>query len=1261
MDQRRSRLRAPDASLRERIISTGGLLTVAAMVLLVLVLLFPRSTLLEKLKSEARNDPLSAQYLTILLRHEKGDPELRLLLAERHHALQQYQRAEEALRPLLTDTPDAALQHRALLLYLQVREQQLAALPSDSAQAQRLRDELVQALLALQGTRWELAQLRDFARLAGVLGDAPLAQQFEARVATVAGLETPPVESFDDAVRRAIANQDYAGAARLHREAMATAGSPDAQRRHLVAALRILQSGNRLEDALELAGQYDGVVGNDGALLRYLIELALAANRPAVGDPYARRLLRMSQLERREPGWVERLVDAMVPSAHAAESSSPSAPAVPAEPAESVIGDPRLPFDDLTYLLAYQAFLANSNLADAFRVARAAVRQAPERRPWRARLAQVAEWHGRPDEALLQWRWLAAHSPDPAQVAQALAVVMRLAPALNDHGALLEAWQLIARQRPLSAAETLGLADLHEHLGQPQEALALLLERDAQDPQLRWIEARVDLLERLGDVPATLAALEQLIARGGMTRARVLQLAALHADRGDVGLAYDAIAPWAELAPEQDDEVWQMLAELSWALQREPEALRALWVRARSDSFNTEEADRLIALLREREPDAAALVAEDAWRRLQRPDYLMLAVELWWSRRDLVQLQRLYASVTPEEQARLTGQSEFLQQRSLWHAARGDPAAARLDMRRALAAKPQDGGLRSNLIFMLIEAGERDELARLIGETTQPGEPDARLDAALAAAYGALDQPRRALPFWRRQAAARRGDALWMFGYVEALQAAGWPQVAQAVQREALQAIRRRQADERGIAAAADGEARALMLQVARLTLARAPGDPSLVVLRQLLRQQGVPAGDPAFEAAANELALSWLLSGEQFGPARVWLWQRYARLLAAPPWAALMLALHERDLDSVQRLLAQHAAVLPVSSQIEALSALGRHAEAHDLRVTELTRRDDDALHEALVAEAWDRPRALEAGWMQRRSGLQASVASLLLRAPLDAATRAQLQFERSTQSSADTSALIGVPAQTRALRLTLQHALDPSTDLTLGLGHHGAWADTTSLSLAASARLVAGVQLQAGLDWNQPADETSALSVAGVRHRLHLAADLTLAPTLQARIELQALAFALQDGPRLGSGVGLDWTLTQWLRLARPDLALRVFGSHRQHRLADVVLPLATAALNPALGVPTAGFFVPAGYALYGLGLSSGLMLRESASRAWRPFADLRLTHHDALGVGQGASFGLAGSVLGGDQLALFFSSTRDGAGGTGREASLRYALRF
>ena len=66
--------------------------------------------------------------------------------------------------------------------------------------------------------------------------------------------------------------------------------------------------------------------------------------------------------------WLARVVDLLVSPAQAAEpvpqAASPAASAAGAPAA----GDPRLPFDDGAYLLAFQTFLANRNQSDAWRV-----------------------------------------------------------------------------------------------------------------------------------------------------------------------------------------------------------------------------------------------------------------------------------------------------------------------------------------------------------------------------------------------------------------------------------------------------------------------------------------------------------------------------------------------------------------------------------------------------------------------------------------------------------------------------------------------------------------------------------------------------------------------------------------------------------------------------------------------------------------------------------------------------------------------------
>jgi len=282
---------APDATgLRARILSTGGLLAVAGMVVVALVQLFPRQELMERLRAEPRNDELSVSYLANLLTSEPDNDELRMLLAERHFALKQADRAEAALAPMqgrLIASTETRL--RLSRLNYQLLELRANAAPPGSDAARLLRLQQVSALQDRLLLEWPTPDLLDWARKAVALEQLGLAQRFHARIRFDADADADRQPWFAEAVRTAIWAQDHAGAAQLHARAIEVV-PPERRRQHLREALRILQSGNRLGEALALAERHDALVGDDREMLEYLTRLALAANRADVAGCALRQL-----------------------------------------------------------------------------------------------------------------------------------------------------------------------------------------------------------------------------------------------------------------------------------------------------------------------------------------------------------------------------------------------------------------------------------------------------------------------------------------------------------------------------------------------------------------------------------------------------------------------------------------------------------------------------------------------------------------------------------------------------------------------------------------------------------------------------------------------------------------------------------------------------------------------------------------------------------------------------------------------------------
>jgi polysaccharide biosynthesis protein PelB len=1283
MEQKRSRLVASDATgLRARILSTGGLLVVAAMVLVVLVMLYPRQQLLDRLRAEPRNDELSVSYLANLLSSEPDNDDLRMLLAERHFALKQADRAEAVLQPLLgRPSGHEAVRLRVSKLAYSLLELRANAATPGSAPALTLREQLIAGLQERLTLPWSTPDLLLFARKATALEQLALAQRFHSLIRFDADGDRAPW--FEEAVRTAIWAQDYTGAATLHQRAMDLAPSLERKRHHLREALRILQSGNLLGQALALAQAHTSVVGDDRALLDYLTRLALAANQPAVAEGYARRLLQMQvpvQVSTRTAAplrWLAAVVDLVVPAAQAAEPvrAMPADPkaAEPTAATRPQPGDPRAPFEETSYLLAYQTFLANRNQNDAWRVAVSAVRQEPANAAWRERLAQVSEWTGKPDEALVHWRALSQmQGATPAMVEGALKAMLRLAPSFNDDELLLDTWRQIAAARRLTVEETLGVVALTERLGRPEEGMQWLQEAERRQPARALREAQADLAERMGNQPATIDALRHLIQKDGATVPRAMRLATLHGLRGEPAMAYEVLLPLAATVPPTDLEYWRLMANLAWTLQIESQALHALGITTRTGEFNTIDADRMLTLLRLRDPREAARFAEKAWGVLHLPGYLVSALDLWWTQRDLKEMERVFHSLASDAEAEKMAGTDayFWTLRSQWRQARGEMPAAVSDMRRALEIEPDNTGTRVAFLFLLIESGGKGELQRMLTTWQDAAQRNPVYDAAYAAGYMELDQPRLALPHWRRQAAGFRDDPLWNGSYADVLDAAGQPEPAARVRAWALQLTRTRLQTLAGRTGTPTEELQALRLQLARLTLADSQGDSGLRALRAMLAPGGLLAPEtrlsPQMDTDTQGLALGWLLANEYHDHARLWLWRRNARALSTPAWAEMTMALHDGDLGTVSRLLdSPEGARLPTAQRIDALQTLGHARRAQARRIAQLEDRDDDGQHETYTDAAWRDRRRVEYSVDTSRDTLRATRQLLAVWLPLTETARLKVAAEDIAQRSGTlangTPAFGRLAAHDRAGSVTLQFQPDRALQVEGTLGTRSAERGFATVALSASAQLLARLQVRADLGFNARATDSAPLAVAGRQQEARLSADLRLSLTNPVRVSLRAAQFGLQGGGALGNALGLEWEAAHVLRGATPDLSVRVFGNYTRYGRTDGPLPAWTAGLTPDGSQPGSGYFVPDSFALHGIGLSAGLAQRDAYTRAWRPFADLSLTTHSQLGAGYAATVGVAGRLTGSDQLLLQFSTTRAGSSGDARTLGLRYVLPF
>lgn len=395
--------------------------------------------------------------------------------------------------------------------------------------------------------------------------------------------------------------------------------------------------------------------------------------------------------------------------------------------------------------------------------------------------------------------------------------------------------------------------------------------------------------------------------------------------------------------------------------------------------------------------------------------------------------------------------------------------------------------------------------------------------------------------------------------------------------------------------------------------------------------------------AVAQDVAIAWALSQEANPLAKRWLARQAANRLAQPASAQLTVALADNDIGTMERLLDQGAR-LPRYDRIDAAVAVDRPAQAEALAFDGLDGAPDDSeMHRRFVETAL--------AWPQ---SLGATVTSYTAR-PLDyiehtitgsrkigsrymfGMTGSQ-DFQRST----DTSQLINVPSVDRsvlvfAARQTRDYAI------TVSAGRREALDSFYTFGVGAAFGRNGPFQFGVRAGRAQVADELPALRLGGMKD--NLVADWSWQPSARVTVSgsLETDRFYSQARTYLGRGVLSTAQVSYRIRTAYPDYTIRFIGMHGNYdadgRADSLISSLLPAASRPA----AAGSFMPATYTQFGLFAGFGNDLRERYTHRWRPFLDIGIVRDSIQGVGADINAGIAGSVFGGDHVALFVEHQR------------------
>lgn len=1231
---------------RLRLLSWPTILTFTVLIVAVMALLFPRTRLIEEVVQSKGEDPLSRQYLLTLIKNDPDNGRLQIKRVLLQLEANQLQDAEQLIQELQRQD-DADLRIPLAYAMLRLREQQTFSHPAGSSLRQRAMPALHQALAALGKLPLDHLSRQALAEKAAAYGATDLAFQLYRGLANSESASTR-VRWIEQAAKLAQSHGRYREAATLYFEARHLDPELSGQKRRFQAGVRALQAGNLPAEALSQAEAQLGNLANEPDMLLFMVRLALAANHNDRAEFYVRKLLRYAELGGQLTPAIQQVSESVRPMEAAILSDAlelshrlPSCEQKPASPScwtrlpshapqraaalKPVSAQPQLPFDDEIYRLGYDVFLANRNISNAYIVATAAVRQAPDNAAWRERLAKVAEWNGQPAIALEQWRYLAQRNNSEA----AWQAMLRLAPGLFDEETVIIALTHEYQNGRLDDTRLLRLVQAFEATGEARQGVTFLVQAYAKTSRRIMLEQQAWLEERLGMPDAAIASLQKLDRKHGLKLAEINRLAALHIAKGDLAAAYQTLQDHQSAATRQDRTYQALMAELAWRLQDTNTAKRiyqALYAKGPLEAY---EAERLITLLRKNSPDAAARLAARYWNSTRQPNYLYIALELYTQTRNWTAAEALLASLSATDLVAQEQQPQFLQIRSDLHRANGRLELAIADMQQAIRIQPADLRLHAQLLWLVIEARDIAQLKTLLAQHHPRALNQPVLWGPVGAGFALLADARNALPYYARQAAAHRDDYLWQVGYAQVLEEARQADMAWRIRRHAWLNLKR--------TGTPNPEQHEQWQAMAALALRLAPGDAGAQWLRESLRLdlagqtgQADSTDKPQYSPEAKELATAWYLSSEHYESARLWLTRQYGKQLQAPGWAEAALALQGNDKVALKRIAEGGGEGITPEVRVDAALQLREYALARKLAEAGLDiTPDNDVLHLQLTESVWQQHHRVGGGYRVEELGaLKREGWQLNGQWSVKPHLKMGLELSEERLSSRDAGRLVNPPNSDR--RLTLSGRLAHEQDITsLKLFYRNAHDAFAGLQLDHELRIDRRLRITGTLGYQVDADENDVLSAGGMKNTLKLSAEWLISKRDYLLADLSTSRYSSQDRATLGNGTGFTFQLGHHFRTEYPDFTVKLLGS--AYRFSD---DRTTNSSIHTLLVPGAAA-MPDSYNQFGFGFSIGETVNEQFSRTFRPYALFDVLNGSNAGWGYGTELGFVFSPTGQDWL--------------------------
>jgi hypothetical protein len=736
-------------------------------------------------------------------------------------------------------------------------------------------------------------------------------------------------------------------------------------------------------------------------------------------------------------------------------------------------------------------------------------------------------------------------------------------------------------------------------------------------------------------------------------------------------------------AKDGDEVFWRNYAELARLQQRDDDANEA-YRHLLANGMATREDLGEMTDFYDPYPIDAGRIAELRFHREHTARALRDAIYYYLDAQALDRIATLLANLTPDERKTADASPALLGVRAEYYRLMGEPQNALADLKRAVDLPGAGSDVSAAYLWTLVDYGSDADLRAALKRWRGSAAQSSALWGPFAAAEMRLNRPVAALDYLRRQAGMMSRDPLWLLTYADAQEQSGHAGLAWTIRKKVWLQLQ----DEQAKLAKLHGAQRASMrgraaqdaetaadLRGRRVTLSTefATGDVSAALLDDLMsthatpadiaqlrrtligNAKGLPGGAPmqgadlpqnaqVRGAVAKDVAVAWALSHESNPLAKRWLAQQYAERLSRPADARLTIALAENNVGEMERLLDLERSRLPVYDRIDATIAVDHPDRAQQLAFDALGGAPEDTeLHTRVTETTLDWPQSIDANVTNYvEHPLDYVEATLAGSRKIAERYLVGVTAVQHFQHSTDITQLVNVPSVDRWLNIYGERRTRDTSFMITG-GRRVASTSFYTLDLAGEVGRNSALTLGLRAGRNQVADETQTLLVGGMKD--NVIGDFTYRMTQHITLtgSVEADRFYSQARTYMGSGVLSTGEVSYRIRTQYPDYTLRALITHGGYGASGQADGLISRLLPVALQPATPRDFMPDTYTQYGFFFGAGNDLLEQYTHRWRPFFDVGLLHDSIQGWGPQMSVGIAGTVFGGDHVAVFLQHQR------------------